>query len=142
MDSKKTTKQIFEEIFNCDDLKKYMEDNGNNFINREFHEYLEKLMKQKKASKTRLIKRSNIEKSYIYQILNGRRNPSRDKIVRIALATNLSLDETQKLLTMGNKSILYPRRGRDAALVCCIMNKYTLVKTQEFLYDLGYDVLE
>ncbi len=142
MDSKKTTKQIIEELYECDDLKKYMEENGENFVSREFHEYIDRIMKREKMSKTKLIKRTNIEKSYIYQILNGRRNPSRDKIIRIALAMELELDETQKLLTIGNKSILYPKRRRDAALICCIKNKYTLTKTQEFLYDLGYDVLE
>lgn len=35
---------------------------------------------------------------YFYDVINGRKIPSRDKIIRLALALGLSLDECQTAL--------------------------------------------
>lgn len=102
-----------------------------------FHEYLYQLMEKKELSVTDLISRACISKTYAYQFINGERLPGRDIILRIALVMKLSVDETQRLLTLAGKSVLYPKIRRDAGILYCFKKKMTLDETNSFLEDLG-----
>lgn len=102
-----------------------------------FHEYLYFLMEKQKMTTPTLITGACISKTYAYQFLNGERLPGRDIILRIGLAMDLTLDETQRLLTLAGKSVLYPKIRRDAGVLYCIRKKMTLDETNSFLEDLG-----
>ncbi len=78
-----------------------------------------------------------LSKSYVYQVLSGERKPGRDIIIKIALAANLSLDETQHLLMLGEKGILYPKVKRDAVIMSSILRNRTVAETHDFLLSLG-----
>lgn len=78
----------------------------------------------------------NISKSYGYQVLRGERTPGRDIILRTALALQLSLKETQRLLAVGGCGALYPKVRRDAAVVFALNQKMTLLETEELLSSL------
>lgn len=78
----------------------------------------------------------NISKSYGYQVLRGERTPGRDIILRTALALQLSLKETQRLLAVGGCGALYPKVRRDAAVVFALHQKMTLLETEELLSSL------
>ncbi|MBN2558956.1 MAG: hypothetical protein JXB33_09410 [Clostridia bacterium] len=142
MNVDKSTTQLFDEVVNCGSLEKWIQGNDGHFLDTGLSEYLEELICRCGKSKSGLIKETNIEKSYFYQILCGRRVPNRDKLLKLAIAMGLDYYETQRLLTIGDKSILYPKRKRDAALIYCIGNRYPMKKTQVFLYDFGLEVLE
>ena len=58
-----------------------------------------------------------IDRTYIYQIMDGRKTPGRDKVIAIALALKMDLHETQRLLKLSNNSILYPRNRRDSIII-------------------------
>ena len=103
----------------------------------DFHEYLYSLMEKQKMSIPTLITSASISKTYAYQFLNGERMPGRDIILRISLAMGLTLDETQRLLTLAGKSTLYPKIRRDAGVLYCIRKKMNLDETNSFLEDLG-----
>ena len=134
-------KEMFAEVCDCKNPAKFFSENDH-FIEFNFPIMLNKKIIDMGLSKTELIKQTNIEKSYFYQILNGRRNPCRDKLLKIAVVMNLSINETQRFLIAANKSILYPKRRRDAAILCCINNKYNLHETQIFLHELEIEILE
>lgn len=102
-----------------------------------FHEYLYRLMEKQNISVSSLITGALISKTYVYQFLNGERMPGRDIILRICLVMGLKLDETQRLLTLAGKSVLYPKIRRDAAILYCIKKKMTLDETNSFLEELG-----
>lgn len=102
-----------------------------------FHEYLNKLMEKYECYAPSLVTGACISKTYVYQFINGERLPGRDIILRISLAMKLTLDETQRLLTLAGKSILYPRLRRDASILYCIRKKMSLDETNSFLEDLG-----
>lgn len=106
-----------------------------------FHEYLNKLMEEHECYAPSLVVSACISKTYVYQFINGERLPGRDIIVRIALAIGLTLDETQRLLTLAGKSVLYPRIRRDAGILYCIRKKMSLDEANSFLEDLGEDPL-
>lgn len=102
-----------------------------------FHEYLNKLMEDHEYYAPDLVVGACISKTYVYQFINGERLPGRDIIVRIGLSMGLNLDETQRLLTLAGKSVLYPRIRRDAGILYCIRKKMSLDEANSFLEDLG-----
>ena len=103
--------------------------------------YLDQLLEQYKMSIPDFIAKTYLSKSFVYQIFSGERNPGRDILLRIAFAMNLTLDETQELLMMGQKGALYPKVRRDAALICCLEQRLSLDETDEFLKSISEKTL-
>ncbi|HIY53110.1 MAG TPA: hypothetical protein H9832_04065 [Candidatus Agathobaculum merdavium] len=77
-----------------------------------------------------------ISKSYGYQVLRGERMPGRDILLRTALVLQLSLQETQRLLALGDCGALYPKVRRDAAVIFALNHKMTLLEAEELLVSL------
>lgn len=102
-----------------------------------FVEYLENLLMEHNVSKIQLLNGICMERSYGYQILNGRRIPTRIIILRIAIFLHLDLYSTQELLSLGKKEALYPRKRFDAAVIYAIGHNYDLSKTEELLEAMG-----
>jgi transcriptional regulator with XRE-family HTH domain len=98
-----------------------------------FAETLAAAMKRANLTAHELIGRTLLSKSYVYQTLDGTRIPSRDALLRFALALRLELPEVQRLLTRAGKSLLYPKVRRDAAIIACIAKRLSLCETDEFL---------
>ena len=106
-------------------------------------EYLEVLLSEKNLNKSEVIRRSNLDKNYAYQIFNGKRtNPSRGKMLMLAFGMELTVPETRKLLKICNLPDLYPRSPQDSVIIFCLNNKMTLMQTNEKLEDFGQDILE
>lgn len=111
------------------------------FQNIDISAYLNKLLDCHGLKARDIIIKLNMERSYAYQILKGRRNPTRNFLIRIALLCQLSVKETQNLLMIGNRPILYPRNRFDAAVLYCIQHKLNEEKLNELLQDIGEDAL-
>lgn len=106
-----------------------------------FHKYLDTLISEKNISITELGTKVLLSRSFTYQVFSGDRVPSRDIILRIALALNILLDETQRLLKLADRGALYPKIKRDAVIIYCISHKSGLYKTDEMLVNLGLEPL-
>ena len=117
---------------NVDSLSNYLDEIKSDIPNS-LPDYLRKTIKDKNLSSSEVIKRSRIERTYCYQILNGRKRPGRDKLVALALAMNLSFEETQQLLSVANLGILYARSKRDSILIYAINNKMSVLDTNVLL---------
>lgn len=102
-----------------------------------FHEYLYLIMKNQGISASSLIADASLSKTYAYQFLSGERIPGRDIILRMCLSMGIKLDETQRLLTLAGKSVLYPKIRRDAGILYCLKKEMTLDATNSFLENLG-----
>lgn len=100
-------------------------------------DYLEKLLDEHNMSIPDLVVKTNLSKSFVYQIFSGERNPGRDILFRIAFAMHLSVDEVQEVLMIGQKGALYPKVRRDAALLCCLEQKLSLDEADEFLKSIS-----
>lgn len=103
----------------------------------QFLEYLKELMEKYNCQPGQLIIRTCLSKPFMYQILKGKRMPGRDVILRIALALHADVKETQRLLTLAEKGVLYPKIRRDAAILCCIEAGKSLDYTNLFLRKHG-----
>ncbi len=102
-----------------------------------FEDYLAKLMGKYRCTPRQLIIRTCLSKPFVYQILKGERVPGRDVVLRISLGLKADVEETQHLLTLAEKGILYPRIKRDAAILCCIESRKSLEYTNQFLEEHG-----
>lgn len=103
--------------------------------------YLNELLNRHGLQAKDIIIRLNMERSYTYQILNGRRQPTRTFLIRIAFLCKLSVNETQKLLSAGSRPILYPRNRFDAAVLYCLQHQLNEEELNKLLVDIGEEAL-
>lgn len=96
-------------------------------------DYLHNLLNEKHLSKADVIQHSQIQRTYAYQIFQGRKQGSRDKFLQLAFAMQLSVDETNRLLKIANHSTLYVKKKRDAIIQYCIQHRMNLYTLNEFL---------
>ena len=97
---------------------------------------LRNLLDRADISASDWITAADISRSYGYQILRGERIPGRDILLRTALALHLSVEETQRLLTLGGCAVLYPRVRRDAAVIFALNQNLSLLETENLLASL------
>lgn len=97
---------------------------------------LRNLLDRADISASDWIAAADISRSYGYQILRGERIPGRDILLRTALALHLSVEETQRLLTLGGCAVLYPRLRRDAAVIFALNQSLSLLETESLLSSL------
>lgn len=135
--NKNSTIALLKRLFNSPDLEIFMESNDQSMQVPPFHTYIMDICKAKGEIPEHVIKKSAIDRTYGHQLFNGTRKPSRDKVIQLAIGFTLDFDETQKLLQVARKSILYPKIKRDAVIIYCIRNKKEINETQEALQALG-----
>jgi len=92
----------------------------------------------KNLSKAEVIQKSGLEQLYAYHIFAGRKkNPSRNKVLSIALAMELSPDETQYLLYYAGVEQLYVRNSWDSVIWYALENHLTVIDTNILLLKLS-----
>lgn len=133
----KNTDELFVELREGNDVKNYLRQNRDEFV-RPLSEYLGSLLAQKNLSKQAVIEKSGVQREYAYHIFSGlKKNPSRPKILALAFAMNLTLEETQYLLRYAKQSPLYPRNPWDSVIISAIDQKLNVLQTNELLSQLG-----
>ena len=132
-----STITLLKKLFNSPDLEIFIESNESELVIPPFHTFISSICEEKGEIPEHVIKRSAIDRTYGHQLFNGTRKPSRDKVIQLAIGLELDFSETQKLLQVGQKSILYPKIKRDAAIIHCIKNKKEINETQAVLETLG-----
>ncbi len=132
-----STENLFLMLENETDISENWETLSEQMKNPTFHEYLHKLISDKNITVPELSHKALLSRSFTYQIFSGSRVPCKDIIIRIVLAAGIPLEDTQRLLKLADRGILYPKVQRDAAIIYAITNKYDLYKADEFLSSLG-----
>lgn len=124
------------------DFDNFTRQNDGAFLGQSVVDYFEKMLKKYVIDKNEAIAAADIERGYGYQILCGKRNAGRDKLIRMAIGIGMNVDEAQRLLTLAQKAVLYPKVKRDAGIIFCITHNYSVIETSLFLFDNGMDPLE
>ena len=140
--SEKDTIYLQEELRKSESLEKFEKENKAELYAKSVAEYLSELLEKYDKKKSEIGKRANLDEGYMYQIFNGRRNAKRDKLLRLAFAFPLTLEETQRLLRIGGCGELYVRRKRDAYLMFALEKGYDVLQTNDLLYDKGVEIIE
>ena len=89
---------------------------------KDLKSYLESILRREGMSVADLQRKSYIDRTYIYQIMDGTRSPGRDKIIAIAVALRMTLEETQRALAISTAGILYAKSKRDSIIIYAIEN--------------------
>lgn len=131
----KNTTKLLNELKNAKSFVGFTKKNADVFSDESVSDYLQRLCFERNVEPAQVIKRSGIDRTYGYQLFNGRRTPSRDKLIQLGFGFPLMLSELQMLLRMAGKSQLYPKIKRDAAIIYGLNNNYTMIQMQELLEE-------
>lgn len=133
----KDTGDLLAELKNGRDIKNYLDRNKKDLA-ISLHEYLEKIRTEKNFEYADIIKKSGLNRDYVYKVFRGEnKKPSRNKILAIGIAMNLNLDEIQYLLKHAQLNLLYPRNQWDSIVISAVEQKLNVIETNELLYQLG-----
>ena len=130
-----------ENLLNAEDFEDFLAVNQENMLTLTLSEYLSHQLYQKDLRVADVIRDSGLTKSYVHQIFNGEKKPSRDKLIAIAFGLHLNAEETQRMLKLGGCSELYPRTERDALILFAIHHGKSISDTDDELYRRGFDTL-
>ena len=75
----KTTEDLLKTLLRTDEYSQFQELKDNGVVS--LAEHLDALLDQKETSKAEVIYRARLDTVYGYQIFNGTRKPSRDKLL-------------------------------------------------------------
>lgn len=100
----------------------------------DIHILINKYMVEKDIPHTEIIRKLNVERSYGYQLLNGKRVPRRDQIIKIGIILKLDLTDLQQMLKVAGKPILYAKNVKDARVIYSVEHGLEYEKACEFIW--------
>ena len=90
----------------------------------DFNLVLERILSEKAITVSEFMKNSRINRNYGYNIINGKRkNPGRDKVLAMCIASGLSVEEAQELLYRAKVGGLFYKSERDVRIAAALSNK-------------------
>lgn len=138
------TVELMSILKNIDDesyLDEFVKITSTNFSDLSLPNFFQDICKEKGISKSDLIKNAEIDRTYGYQILNGTKKPSRDKLLKLCISASLDIEESNKALKLGNVGQLYPKNPRDSIIIFGINKKLNLFQIDELLFNRNFDTL-
>lgn len=139
---KKTTGDLLKSLKSKATVDDYLTENSNELIFDTLPDWIEFHMIKKKLDKADVVRASNITRTYAYQIINGDKKPSRDKLIMLCFGLRLTLDETQQILRRTGYSELYPRDLRDSIIIFALLHGYSVVDLNILLAEKNAAILE
>ncbi|MDR0948480.1 MAG: helix-turn-helix domain-containing protein, partial [Lachnospiraceae bacterium] len=98
--------------------------------------YINTIREEKGLKKEALFASAGVSVAYGYEIIHESKRPSRDTLLRFAFAFQMNVEETQKLLKIGEKAVLYPKLRRDAHIIYALTNGLNLTEFNTSAVDL------
>lgn len=133
MKNRLSTTKLFHRIAQASSLHQAVEAGT---VEMNLKQQLEKLLEESGLDIPTLAQKMVASRVHMYQIFEGIRKPGRNMLLRMAFALSLSLEETQRLLTVAQRGVLYPRVRRDSAIIFMLQHGYTLPKADEALREI------
>ena len=134
---KKDTEELEQALSAATDVRAYFAENGEELAPRTLAEHLQILLNEKKLTRSLVAGRTRLDQSYAYHIFDGRKpNPSRQKVLALALAMELTPQEAQYLLYYAHCPRLYVREPWDSILWHALEKHLSVTDTNNLLTDL------
>ncbi len=137
----KTTEELHHEIESSSNIEDYLTENKKNMHLDTLSRHLNRLLAQKNLTKADVVRDSLLDRTYLYQIFSGEKNPSRDKLIAIIFGMHLSAKEAQKTLKLSGNRELYARDARDAIILFSLYQKITIHDANSLLFAHHFPVL-
>lgn len=130
-----STAAIWTDLLKVTRIADFLRKNRAYMLDTTLSEHLMLLLRKKKLKRADVVRDSGLEKAYVYQIFNGKKHPSRDKLIAIAFGLHLNAEETQRMLKLGECSELYVRQTRDAIILFAIHQGMGIAAADDLLYQ-------
>ena len=137
----KDTAKIVEELGLCNDFKTFYDENREYMVTATLVEMLRDLQEQKGLRKSDIIRHSELSEVYAYQIFSGIRHPDRKKLLCLAVAMALNLEETQTLLKCAGYSPLYVKLPFDSVVIYGLCKQLSVIEINELLFKNDLETL-
>lgn len=139
---KKSTDELMKILKNKSSYSDYISENkGSMDSNKTLPQMLEKLLNENHITKSKAIKNSQLESHYAYQIFNGTKTPSRDKLIMLCIGCGATVEQTRKMLIKIKAAPLYPKDKRDSIILFGILHKIPVMDIDILLYEHGLPTL-
>lgn len=138
---KESTSALLDGLFKASALDTFIKDHEAALLIPTLPEHLNALCRQKDVERAEVVRRAGIDRSFGFQIFQGTKNPSRDKVLQLAIGFELGYEEAQALMKAAQKPALYPRLKRDAAVIYCLNKRLNFTDAQAVLSGLGLTIL-
>lgn len=139
MKKEKLTEELLQELISKPNLEDFIE--NEDLHDKTFADYLNELSNEKNLTCKDIIHKTNINETHAYQMFSGDRGAGRDTVLQIAFAMNLSIKECNRLLHSAGVSALYCKNRRDAIIVYCLTNNYSVNETNDELYKFNEETI-
>lgn len=137
----KDTAKIVEELQLNDNFRTFYDENKDYLITQSLGELLTQFLKEQGLTKPEVVKRSDLSEVYVYQIFSGIRKPERKKLLCLAIAMELNLEQTQTLLKCSGYAPLYVKRPFDSIVMYGVCNKQSVSQINELLFEYNLETL-
>ncbi len=137
----KDTSKIVEELGLCDNFATFYNENKEYMVTASLSQLLAELLREKNLKKSEVIRRAELSEVYAYQIFSGLRVPERGKLLCLAVAMELNLEQVQTLLKCGGYSPLYVKIPFDSIVLYGVCRGLSVMEINQMLYDYGLETL-
>lgn len=111
----------------------YLYNNKDCFLDTDISQFWKRIIAESNMKKNDIINKADIGYTFFYDILKGKKHPSRDMLIKILLVMNVDIDIFQEALRIYEWAALYPKIKRDSILIYAINHNFSLQKTVELL---------
>lgn len=138
----KTTDELMQALtFPDGSLDDFLTENADTFITVSPAEEWDRMLNASSWKKAEIINRCQFNPVYFYEVINGKKIPSRDKVLRLLFGFSASLTDCQRILRVYGYSPLYPRISRDSLLIHAICRAFSVEEIQRLLVSHGEEPL-
>ena len=138
----KSTTELLRELEGFSTFEEYERVNKNLMISKSLSEYLCDLLDERQLTKSAVIRKSELNESYAYQLFSGLKSaPTRDKLICLSVGMDLTVAETNSLLKLAGLSPLYPRIKRDSIIIINMNSHKSVIEINEALFEEGEETL-
>ncbi len=123
-------------------IDQFLEEYKEEMLSIQPHEFLNNLVANSSLRKSEIVKNADFDTVYFYQILSGKKTPSRDKLLRLLIGMNVSFKNCQVMLRLYGHAELSPRIARDSIIIYSINNQLSLDSVQQELLSAGEDTIQ
>jgi DNA-binding phage protein len=128
LQNKNSKTEILNEKLNQDiSFTEFFDENAKDFLDVPLSRYLKVLIEKKGYTKAQVIRDSGINRRFFFDILSDKRKPTRNYVLRILFALEITLKNMQWLLRATGYAQLYARDRRDSVIIYCI-NHHNSIK--------------
>lgn len=131
----KSTDDLKTELKQNASLKQFLTENEVEFVEPNIGALIQKTLDKKSLSKAELARNSGMSTVYLYQLLSGRRYPSRDRMLCLCIGFGCTLEEAQDLLRKSRFAALYIKVRRDAIVAYGLENGLDINRINDLLYE-------